>query len=223
MIDDIKFEKDWLKVERLFNDKYEKSKKWACASNIVSSVMLDTVITPELKLLGLSNEATNKIQQKRKDIGLDIEDDIQVFYEVRDPLLKQMMDKHRDKIQDTIKKPLLSDNLKDPRAELLGEAPMNAENGSAGLVFYICKPCPILVDDKIKNDLLAKPDADGKHMIDSANINMDSVVKALSAVDLKQVTANNNGKVKVKVQVEVELKHGEHFFFDVTDDLYKKK
>lgn len=83
MIGDVKIESDWLKVERLFNEKYEKSEKWACASNIVSSVMLDTVITPELKLMGLSNEATNKIQQKRKDIGLDIDDDIQVFFEVK--------------------------------------------------------------------------------------------------------------------------------------------
>lgn len=87
MIGDVKIENEWLKVERLFNDKYEKSKQWACASNIVSSVMLDVVITPELKLMGLSNEATNKIQQKRKDIGLDIDDDIQVFYEVKNPAL----------------------------------------------------------------------------------------------------------------------------------------
>lgn len=60
--------------------------------------MLDTVITPELKLMGLSNEATNKIQQKRKDIGLDIDDDIQVFYEVKNPGLKDMMNIHKDKI-----------------------------------------------------------------------------------------------------------------------------
>lgn len=80
MIGDVKIESDWLKVERLFNDKYQKSKKWACASNIVSRVMLDTELTPELKLMGLSNEATNKIQLKRKDLGLDIDDDIEVFY-----------------------------------------------------------------------------------------------------------------------------------------------
>lgn len=76
---------------------------------------------------------------------------------------------------------------------------MNAEDGSLGLVFYICKPCPILVVDNIKSALLAKPDANGKHMIDSTNLNMDSVVKALSEVDLKKVAAENNGKVTVKV------------------------
>ena len=134
-----------------------------------------------------------------------------------------MMKIHRDKIQDTIKKPLLSSDLKDANAVILGEAPMTIEDGSVGLVFYICKPCPILVVDNIKKDLLAKADANGKHMIDSANLNMDSVVKALSDVDLKKMAAENNGKVKVKVQVEVELKHGEHFFFDATDDLYQKK
>ena len=110
-----------------------------------------------------------------------------------------MMNIHKDKIQDTIKKPLLSCDLKDPNAEVLGEAPMNAEDSSLGLVFYICKPCPILVVDNIKSALLAKPDSNGKHMIDSTNLNMDSVVKALSEVDLKKVAAENNGKVTVKV------------------------
>jgi hypothetical protein len=110
-----------------------------------------------------------------------------------------MMKIHREKIQDTIKKPLLSSDLKDANAVILGEAPMTIEDGSVGLVFYICKPCPILVVDNIKKDLLAKADSNGKHMIDSANLNMDSVVKALSDVDLKKMAAENNGKVKVKV------------------------
>lgn len=109
------------------------------------------------------------------------------------------MNLYSDKIQDTIKKPLLKGDLRDTNAEVLGEAHMAAEDGSTGLVFYICKPCPIIVVNKLKEDLLAKPDASGKHMIDSTNLNMDSVVKALSAVDLKKVAAENNGKVKVKV------------------------
>ena len=95
-----------------------------------------------------------------------------------------MMKVHREKIQDTIKKPLLSSDLKDPNAVLLGEAPMTIEDGSVGLVFFICKPCPILVVDNIKKDLLAKADANGKHMIDSVNLNIDSVVKALNEIDL---------------------------------------
>jgi len=50
MIGDIKIEQDWLKVQRVFNKKYETSDQWACASNMTSSVLLDAIVTPGLKV-----------------------------------------------------------------------------------------------------------------------------------------------------------------------------
>ena len=50
-----------LKISKDFKDEYQKSKKWAVASSMLSSVMLDTEQTDELKNMGLSREVTNRI------------------------------------------------------------------------------------------------------------------------------------------------------------------
>ena len=44
--------------------------------------MLNTKITPELKRQGLSREITNRIQRLRKNSGISIEDQIDIFYDV---------------------------------------------------------------------------------------------------------------------------------------------
>ena len=41
MLGNVKIEDGWLKVEKIFNDKYSKSEDCACASNMTSSVLLD--------------------------------------------------------------------------------------------------------------------------------------------------------------------------------------
>ena len=60
-----------LKVNKQF--KKEISDEWATASNEVS-LMLDSVLTDELKANGLSREITNRIQRLRKNTGISIED-----------------------------------------------------------------------------------------------------------------------------------------------------
>ena len=47
-VDGIKIEQGWLKIENNFNDTYEKSKEFACSSNMTTSVMLKTTLDPEL-------------------------------------------------------------------------------------------------------------------------------------------------------------------------------
>jgi hypothetical protein len=61
MLGDIKIENGWLKVERIFKDKYSNSSEYACASNMTSSVLLNVVIDDNLKLMGQAREITNKI------------------------------------------------------------------------------------------------------------------------------------------------------------------
>lgn len=50
-----------LNVSKHFKPEYEKSKQWAVASNMKSSVMLDVVQTEELKHIGIAREVTNRI------------------------------------------------------------------------------------------------------------------------------------------------------------------
>lgn len=57
----LKIEAGWLKVEKLFKDKYQKSEEYACASNATSSVLLVTTMDETLIKMGHSREITNRI------------------------------------------------------------------------------------------------------------------------------------------------------------------
>ena len=86
MVGDVKIENGWLKVEKLFKDKYQNSEEFACASNMTSSVLLVTTMDENLKQLGVSREITNKIQRLRKSTGISIDDQIEVFYSFKGDL-----------------------------------------------------------------------------------------------------------------------------------------
>jgi hypothetical protein len=61
MLGNVKIENGWLKVEKMFNDKYSTSTEYAGASNMLSSVLLKTTMDDNLKQMGQSREITNKI------------------------------------------------------------------------------------------------------------------------------------------------------------------
>ncbi len=60
-------------------------------------VAVTTTITPELELEGHSREVVRRVQQLRKDAGLDISDRI-VLYLQDTPLLRRVFDVHGDYI-----------------------------------------------------------------------------------------------------------------------------
>jgi isoleucyl-tRNA synthetase len=126
-LDGICLEQGWLKVEKVFADKYAKSDDFGCASSMVSSVMLRTVLDDNLKMMGYAREVTNKIQKLRKEKGVSIDDKIEVFFQVHgegEPVLSQILEQHHDRIQKAIKMPFL------PLSE------MKSDSKEAGRTFY---------------------------------------------------------------------------------------
>jgi isoleucyl-tRNA synthetase len=61
-------------------------------------VQLDTVITEELKLEGLAREVVRAIQDRRKKLGLNVEDRIDTQY-VADGMLERTMQRHAEYIK----------------------------------------------------------------------------------------------------------------------------
>ena len=99
MIGDIKFESGWLKVEKVFNDKYAKHEEFGVSSNMTSSVLVRTVVDDNLKLRGQAREVTNRIQKLRKSSGVSIDDQIEVFFEqpeTENSMLREVLLKHYD-------------------------------------------------------------------------------------------------------------------------------
>lgn len=52
MLDDVKIEQGWLKVEKVFIDKYTKNEEFGCSSNMTSSVLLKITLDDNLKRMG---------------------------------------------------------------------------------------------------------------------------------------------------------------------------
>lgn len=218
---------------------------------MTSSVLIDAIVTPDLKVQGMSRELTNKIQRCRKEANISIDERIEVFYELpadKSSVLHEVVSLHTDKILKAIKRPFLSADLKSGNAELLGTAEYeNPDKEGEKVIMYVCKACPVLVEGSMGNELFfpeavkASGSKEGNFMIDSNGftywspdgqkkvgnladkVSMDSVVKALQKVeDLPKVANSNGGKVKVLVDVEVELEHGKHFYFDASDKSQNK-
>ena len=99
-INGFNIESDWLRVEKTFLDKYGKSKEFGCNATSTSAVMINTVIDEELRQVGTSREIVNRIQKLRKAEGVQIDDEIEVFFEhdQKTGVLSAVVGNHGEKI-----------------------------------------------------------------------------------------------------------------------------
>lgn len=110
MLGDLKIEAGWLKVEKFFKDKYQKSEDHGCASSMLSCVLLDLTKDETLIRMGHCREMTNRIQKLRKSIGISIDDQIEVFYkpEGQGSELESILKEQADQVRKIIKMPFES-------------------------------------------------------------------------------------------------------------------
>ena len=72
---------------------------WLVASEDGLTVALDITITDELKKEGLSRDVVNRLQNLRKDQGLEVQDKINVSYHTNDESLKSAVEAFKSYIQ----------------------------------------------------------------------------------------------------------------------------
>lgn len=65
------------------------------------TVVLDTEVTPELKLEGNVREIVSKVQTMRKEAGFEVTDHINVYYKA-DGEVKEAFEKGKDKIMTVV-------------------------------------------------------------------------------------------------------------------------
>ena len=72
---------------------------WLVASEDGLTVALDVTLTDELRKEGLARDLVNRVQNLRKEKGLEIQDKISITYASRDTLMNQAIEEHRGYIQ----------------------------------------------------------------------------------------------------------------------------
>lgn len=72
---------------------------WLVASEGGLTVALDITLTDQLRKEGLSRDMVNRIQNLRKDIGLEVQDKISVRYHTSDPMMNEALHDFSDYIK----------------------------------------------------------------------------------------------------------------------------
>lgn len=71
--------------------------------------MLDLVADDNLKRMGVAREIVNRVQKLRKEAGLNIDDHVEIFYEVPsgETVFHQVVDQNLQSMQSAIKVPFI--------------------------------------------------------------------------------------------------------------------
>lgn len=93
-----------LKPSRHFHAEYEEHKVWKNKAVGEFAVMLDTTMTKEIEYGYYSREFLNKIQKMRKDNNLEIDADIEIFYEADTKELGEAIEMNHEGMKDKLKK-----------------------------------------------------------------------------------------------------------------------
>lgn len=207
-----------LVISKHFKEEYTKSKQWAVASNMKSSVMLDIVQTEELKHIGIAREVTNRIQRLRKSSGISIDDQIEIFYEFKKESkegLSYVISKYTDKIMAQTRMPVLNLNEKQGSPVLIGEVDYVHPEDEADQVFikiYLAAP-------KFTGAFESQFAAQGN---DFSKI-LASYVAQFDRATLAEKVRKEGGLSVQLNEVKCDLKHKEHFFLDARDMLQNRK
>ena len=145
-----------LKVVKTFTDAVKADKDWGCESKGTATVMLNTKVTPELKRQGLSREITNRIQRLRKNSGISIEDQIDIFYEVvgESNEIRAVLDAHLRSIQDQTRMPVMDSSERVLDAPFVGETEfVDPDDESQQVKIYIHMAQPVFDQDRLEVSL----------------------------------------------------------------------
>ena len=109
---------------------HEDIQGWMVESNGTMTVALDTELNEELIEEGLAREFVNRVQNMRKDAGLEVTDRIKIYYRSTDRLTKALV-----RLSAYVRQETLATELSNtpPETLILAEAELNGESASLGI------------------------------------------------------------------------------------------
>ena len=102
---------------------------WSVASEGKTTVALDITLTDELLMEGLARDLVNRVQNMRKDMGLEVQDKIEITIQKGDDFVDQAVEANREYIcTETQALSLeLAENLKTPQQVEIDERTLALE------------------------------------------------------------------------------------------------
>ena len=211
-ISGVEIQGGWLQISKKFNEKYSKDEKYGVDSSLDMSVMLDVTLDDNLRRKGMARELVNKVQKLRKAVGLNIDDQVEVFYNINHATsLAQVVNENMAVISTSLKTPFLNaeTSMQSHFVKIAETDYVNPENESDSVHLYICVP-HISFDE-------AKLAAKYGHLNDDKSTftqALKSYVVSHSQEALKRKVHENGGKLSFKLNgTDVELKLREDFYF----------
>ena len=188
---------------RKFKKEYETHEIWCGASEKNFAILIDYTSSKEIETAYLAREFLTNIQKLRKECGVEIDDEIEIFYESSTDLLKESLEEHQTMIRDKVRKRFLNADQKPSHYPEIAKAEFKA--GQESGMIYICKPGVSFDKERLATQFKDQ----GADFV--------SKVEQLFQIIGAQVieTQQKEGVFKTKLDdVEVVLKNGEDFWLD---------
>ena len=157
-INGVEIQEGWLKISKQFNAKYLKDESLGVDSSLDISVMLDVTLDDNLRQKGMAREIINKVQKLRKSAGLNIDDHVEIFYEVPSDdasTLSNVVKDNLEAIRSSLRTAFLSsEEHKQAHFVKIAETEyVNPENEKDVIKLVICAPNVSFNKDKLNVSL----------------------------------------------------------------------
>lgn len=220
-INGVEVQGGWLQISKKFNEKYSKNESLGVDSSLDMSVMLDITLDDNLKRKGMAREIVNKVQKLRKAVGLNIDDQVEIFYNIKNASgLAQVVRENVDGISSSLRTPFLNaeTSMQSHFVKIADTDYQNPDNEGDVIQLSICVPTVSFDEAK----LTAKY---GHLNLDKVNFTHDlkSYVVSHSQEALKRKVEANGGKLSFKLNgADVALTVNEDFYFSANELAHKK-
>jgi isoleucyl-tRNA synthetase len=184
-------------------DEYKNHDNFAGNSAGEYCVVIDKTSDEQIEMSYHSREFLGRIQKLRKEAGLKLDADVEIFYKADTEFLKKSLVHHMDEIKKTVMKPLISANYKPSFYPEIATADfkLGKETGK----IWICKP-----SITFHTQILTEKYSD-KAFIEG----IEKLVETLGLEYVKSQADANAGVLKTKLDgKDIELTLGTDFFLD---------
>ena len=185
--------------------------------------MLNLKIDDNLKQMGIAREIVNKIQKLRKQVGLNIDDQVEIFYEIpqsAETVFDKVLSQNLKAIKQSVKVPFLDAKQKQRHFVKIADTEyVNPENEKDVIKLHICVPNVSFDESKLE----AKYGSLNKDKVNFVN-DIKSFVSSHSVDALKKKIEENKGTLRFRLNEQaIELNYKEDFFLTAYEHSQKQE